>query len=81
MKIPDRRNFLLQTGSALLATGAGTMIAHAAAITPSATAGPFYPPRYPLDSDADLVTVAGQDRDAIGDIVQTIRFTWYRSYT
>jgi len=69
MKNPDRRNFLMQTGSVLLATGAGTMIAHAArAITPSATAGPFYPPKYPLDSDADLVTVAGQDRDASGDI-------------
>jgi protocatechuate 3,4-dioxygenase beta subunit len=37
--------------------------------TPSATEGPFYPPRIPSDSDGDLVRVAGAAGEAKGDLL------------
>ncbi len=36
--------------------------------TPSSTEGPFYPQRFPLDADADLVQVAGRNGRARGQI-------------
>lgn len=36
--------------------------------TPAQTAGPFYPERLPLDSDADLVTVSGRGAPASGTV-------------
>lgn len=37
-------------------------------LTPRQTAGPFYPRTKPLDSDADLVTVAGRPESAKGTV-------------
>jgi protocatechuate 3,4-dioxygenase beta subunit len=55
---------------AALAAGAGTLlpapVSAALVPTPRQSAGPFYPLRLPLDSDADLVTVAGRGRPAAG---------------
>ncbi len=45
-------------------TGAGGVLVP----TPRQSAGPFYPDQLPLDSDADLVTVAGRDGPALGDV-------------
>lgn len=57
----------------LLGAGLGTAVAVGAAApawalvaTPWQTPGPFYPDRIPLDSDTDLIHVAGQDRPANG---------------
>ena len=57
----------------LLGAGLGTAVAVGAAspawalvATPWQTPGPFYPDRVPLDSDTDLIHVAGQDRPANG---------------
>jgi protocatechuate 3,4-dioxygenase, beta subunit len=36
--------------------------------TPRQTAGPFYPTRFPADVDNDLVTIAGRNQTAAGDI-------------
>ncbi len=38
------------------------------ALTPVQTRGPFYPASLPLDSDNDLVHVAGHERTASGDV-------------
>lgn len=59
------------TRRALLATAgavAGLRVASAAGLipTPRQTRGPFYPAALPLDSDTDLVTVAGRDAPARG---------------
>ena len=45
--------------------------AHAAITTPAQTAGPFYPPpnERPADTDWDLVKVAGQVREAGGEVL------------
>jgi protocatechuate 3,4-dioxygenase beta subunit len=52
-------------GGALLAVA---LQAHGATLppTPAQTEGPFYPRTFPVDRDADLVTVAGHDRGAQG---------------
>jgi protocatechuate 3,4-dioxygenase beta subunit len=42
------------------------MTALARVLTPRQSAGPFYPVQLPLDSDADLVQVAGRSRQAEG---------------
>jgi protocatechuate 3,4-dioxygenase beta subunit len=59
----------LVTGGITLAgwtalTGAGGVLVP----TPRQSAGPFYPDKMPLDSDADLVSVAGRGAPAKGDI-------------
>jgi protocatechuate 3,4-dioxygenase beta subunit len=38
--------------------------------TPRQTAGPFYPQKFPADSDNDLVHVAGHDKPALGTVTQ-----------
>ena len=43
-------------------TGAGAVLVP----TPRQSAGPFYPDKLPLDSDADLVSVAGRGAPALG---------------
>ena len=43
--------------------------ARAAVVTPSQTAGPFYPATLPLDQDNDLVSVAGSAGLAKGEVV------------
>lgn len=52
-----------------LAVLAGSRSAPAALLgTPPAGAGPFYPESLPLDSDADLMRVAGRPAAASGDV-------------
>lgn len=40
--------------------------------TPPQSKGPFYPPQLPLDQDNDLVTVAGRNETAQGEIVNVM---------
>ncbi len=65
-----RRRIL--TGITALAAIGGTMPSWAAAAallpTPAQTSGPFYPLTLPLDSDNDLVRVAGQAASASGTV-------------
>lgn len=51
-----------------LAGGAGRALAELVA-TPRQTSGPFYPVERPLDSDNDLVRVAGRPQPAAGQVV------------
>jgi protocatechuate 3,4-dioxygenase beta subunit len=63
------RRHLVMSGTAL--AGLQALPAHAAALlpTPRQTTGPFYPLELPLDSDNDLVQVAGQPERAGGTIL------------
>ncbi|MEM7221947.1 MAG: protocatechuate 3,4-dioxygenase [Pseudomonadota bacterium] len=62
---------------AALAAGVGvgtSLLAQTKAIaaltaTPRQTPGPFYPKRFPLDGDADLVQIAGRPEQAVGEIL------------
>jgi protocatechuate 3,4-dioxygenase beta subunit len=62
------RRFLILGGAALAATAAIVRPAAALTATPRQTEGPFYPRTLPLDSDADLVQVAGRSERAAGDL-------------
>ncbi len=67
---PARRRWLRQAGGLALA-GLFPAVRLAAAPlrpTPMQTAGPFYPARYPDDSDNDLVQVAGRSGQAAGEV-------------
>lgn len=71
MRLTRRR--VLYGGAALAGlTAAGSALATAAraalVATPRQTEGPFYPRKMPLDSDADLVNVAGRDAPATGTV-------------
>lgn len=61
-------------GGTLLAAGAAGLAgfdpARAAGLlaTPRQTSGPFYPKEIPLDSDSDLVQVAGRERPSAGEV-------------
>lgn len=70
--IDGRRRRLLAGSAAALALGsAPARLLAALAATPAQTMGPFYPRRPPLESDNDLVRVAGRDdlaRGAITDL-------------
>lgn len=65
----SRRTVLAGTAAAISAAGLSN--AHAAALTPEMTTGPFYPSAAmrPDDVDADLVKVSGREADALGQIV------------
>ena len=64
--MPNRRALL--TTAAALAGTAWTMRSGLAALvpTPRQSRGPFYPVEIPLDSDNDLVSVAGRAKQAAG---------------
>ena len=64
---PTRRMLLASTLS-LTALGVAAPALAAAARTPTQTRGPFYPVRYPLDSDNDLVRVKGRATQALGQV-------------
>ena len=71
--LPRRR--VLQAAVACLAGAAplgiaGTLAAAILPATPRQTAGPFYPISIPLDSDNDLVHVAGRSAPASGTVTQ-----------
>jgi protocatechuate 3,4-dioxygenase beta subunit len=63
---------LRATGSLALMGGAGRAAWAALAPTPRQTAGPFYPRSLPLDSDNDLVRVAGHERPASGVVTHVL---------
>ncbi len=60
------RRSLIVVGGAALCTAASPTIA--ALRTPRQSLGPFYPDRLPLDTDNDLVRIAGRGARALGDI-------------
>ena len=63
------RRHLFLAGSATVALMPGTVLASAARmLTPSATEGPFYPDRLPLDTDNDLITVGAAGKQASGEV-------------
>lgn len=64
-----RRAFLRRAGAAGLALAAMSGAQAALLATPAVALGPFYPPRKPADSDADLTRVQGQDGVAQGTIL------------
>jgi protocatechuate 3,4-dioxygenase beta subunit len=70
MTIQHGRRRLLAGMAAATAAGVLRPLSAAAALlpTPAQTEGPFYPLRLPLDSDNDLVRVAGQPSSAAGTI-------------
>lgn len=63
-----RRRVLQGAGIALL-TASGVANAEALRATPANALGPFYPPKKPVDSDADLTQVAGHAGRAKGTIL------------
>ena len=65
MRITRRQVLTLLLGGA---AAGSARAARAPAATPRQTAGPFYPKTLPLDSDSDLVHVAGRDGIAKGII-------------
>jgi protocatechuate 3,4-dioxygenase beta subunit len=64
MPSPTRRDAIL-AASALLLTGAGERLRP----TPAQTEGPFYPDRMPPETNPDLVRVAGQVKQAGGELL------------
>jgi len=66
-----RRRLVASAASAAVITAAGPAVA-ALSPTPRQSAGPFYPLTKPVDSDADLVTVAGRPGPAKGTVTHVI---------
>jgi protocatechuate 3,4-dioxygenase beta subunit len=67
MSIPNRREALVAAGAALIA---GPAIGQTRLRpTPAETEGPFYPDKMPAETDPDLVRMAGQVRQAGGEIL------------
>lgn len=64
-----RRNLIAGGGAAVVAAVPLVSFAAALAPTPVQSEGPFYPDRFPADTDDDLVRVAGRVRDAGGEIL------------
>jgi protocatechuate 3,4-dioxygenase beta subunit len=67
---PARRRVLAWIGASVaMPLGATPALAEDHAPTPRMTEGPFYPRKFPADSDADLTRVAGQGAVAEGKIL------------
>src|SRR5437868_698703 len=69
------RRRVLRSGVAFVATATAFALLRSAGgetlpPTPMQTAGPFYPQRFPADSDNDLVHVAGHRHAARGTVTQ-----------
>lgn len=64
--MPARRDLLVAGLGLAGLLGARPLLAAEAVLTPRQAAGPFYPVELPLDSDNDLVRVAGRSRPAEG---------------
>ncbi len=75
----NRRHLL--RGALALGAAAGLAGGAQAALTPTPrqTPGPFYPQSLPLDSDNDLVSVAGRSRDAEGQVLHLFGGVFDRS--
>lgn len=73
MKFPRRRLLKASlSGAAVLGISSflRAIAAEAPVPTPQQTPGPFYPLRYPDDSDNDLVHVAGHAKPAMGTVLR-----------
>ena len=66
-RITRRATLTAAAAGLTLAGGAGRALAELVA-TPRQTTGPFYPVELPLDSDNDLVQVAGRPQQAAGEV-------------
>jgi len=64
-----RRSLLRWMAGAPLASGLLLPQAMAATPTPAVDRGPFYPPRKPEDSDADLTQIRGHTGRAAGQVI------------
>jgi protocatechuate 3,4-dioxygenase beta subunit len=62
----DRRRLLAMAMATSAAALLSKSVAAALLPTPEQSTGPFYPVSFPLDADADLLTVAGQAAQAQG---------------
>ena len=62
------RRRLLTAGLSAAALGAAGPALAALRPTPQQTRGPFYPLRFPLDSDNDLVRIQGRAARALGEV-------------
>src|SRR3546814_14673229 len=60
------RRAVLAAGASIVTLGAAGPLRAALVPTPRQTEGPFYPTTFPLDSDNDLITVAGRGERAQG---------------
>lgn len=67
LQLPRRRVLLMAVSATLLATRSRRAFA-ALTPTPRQETGPFYPKTLPLDSDNDLVRIAGHGKQASGTI-------------
>jgi protocatechuate 3,4-dioxygenase, beta subunit len=68
MERMDRRRLLFGCSATLALASGSSLAAIAPILTPSATEGPFYPDRLPLDTDNDLVTIVSGGKQASGEI-------------
>lgn len=69
MTLIGRRNVIAGgTAAFSLLASSPLVVAASKTLTPSASEGPFYPDRLPLDQDNDLVTVSGRSGMAKGTI-------------
>lgn len=64
MRDISRRTFMVGSLGALLS---GHAVAEC--LTPSQTAGPFYPEPFPAESDVDLTRLAGHAQSATGEVI------------
>ena len=60
-----RRDFLARVSSLMVCAA---VTSSEAGVTPPQSLGPFYPSKFPLDSDADLTSVRGKKGRAVGHI-------------
>ncbi len=67
----SRRGVLLGSSAAIITFAPG--LGHAGEIpTPPQTEGPFYPRQFPLDADNDLVSIAGHQQQARGQVLYVV---------
>ncbi|WP_420349808.1 hypothetical protein [Pelagibius sp.] len=67
-----RRALGVALGAGLGFAGSKRLTAAATVLTPQQSAGPFYPPRLPADSDFDLTRVEGRSARAAGTVVEVV---------
>ena len=64
-----KKNYLLALFICIIGLSAGSVLARDLVITPTQTEGPFYPDKYPADTDNDLLVINNSAAKAKGDIV------------
>jgi protocatechuate 3,4-dioxygenase beta subunit len=65
-----KKNYLLHAlFMCILALSAGDASAGDPVLTPAQTEGPFYPDKFPVDTDNDLLLINNSEAEAIGDVI------------